>query len=627
LADYGYNTKVAIVNTRSDVAVKTRVSFRSHVNSIEFDFICYMTPSDVCRFEIERGADGQAYLVSTDDSLLADVPTNATNYVPIFASQCASKNALAEYIYSPANSLCKDGRLVQKVYDELLPVNKGGVKGTGDLKHNPDVYSADMHPSNPDSNEIGHIEVIGMWGAKGDIIYNDDLNFVTVKEGMPKPELFKIFGNVQPLRAGQLGSLQNRARLAGYNGANGQNAGANGVVVFAANDGLQDEAQAFADGRRVATCQRNPQNILTAVGGTADINAFDVSKVKYYGNPCLNTIAGDVLTDANGSRIRSTDPTWVQLFGTVEMANTATNDRMGLQMAALTGDIWDNLMPANHAPAYGMYSYQPSTTAANVGNLVAAPFQYAFDGRVISSPTYDTDVFSMMYLGRSAGGSRAGIGQVNTYDNIVELENALAATNFNGLYENDGVRKTNVVITFPTKYRHRTLTTLESPANDPVVRAVDPNDDINAAWPADVCASEHIAPTLDNGEANASRFTFDGHVYYPPFRMERSGSIQYGLGVWDDQERPSTKTSALPVFSGNPGSSSISTVTDEVNYMWINWPTTAGFHSGWFNMSLTAQPGCQYIGVPALAFAHKTQVDVNGNFVNSWLAPLVRDIK
>lgn len=635
LAEYGYNTKVAIVNTRSDVAVKARVALRSHVNSIEFDFLCYMTPSDVCRFEIERGADGQAYLVSTDDSLLADIPTDAADYVPVFASQCADKDAQGQYLNR--GSLCKDGRLVQKVFDQLLPVNKGGVIGTGDLKHHIDNYAADMHPSNPDSNEIGHVEVIGVWGAKGDIIYNDVSNFVTIKEGMPKPELFKIFGNVQSRNPGQAGDLQNRANLARYNPQGsptaGRNTAPNGAIISSQAAGYQDEASRFAHGRSLGTtCEVNPQNILTPIGGTADINAFDISKAKYYGSPCLHN-TGEILHDGNGSRIRSTDPTWIQLFGTVEMANTATNDRMGLQMAALTGDIWDNLMPANHAPAYGMYSYQPSvTTSLNVGNRVAEPFQYAFDGRVISSPTYDADSASIMYLGWNAGGSRAGIGNTTSYggryDNIVELEHALATTNFYGLYENDGIRKTNLVVTFPTKYVHRTLSTLERPvnSNDPVVRVVDPNDDLSMS-PADVCASEHIAPSLDNGEANASPFTFDGKVYYPPFRMERSGSVVYGIRVWDDQEHPSSKTTIYPVFSGNPGSSSTPTITDEVNYMWMNWPTTVGFHSGWFNMSLTAERGCQYAGVPALAFAHKTQLDKDGNFINSWLTPLVRDVK
>jgi hypothetical protein len=55
LADGGYKTKVAIVNTSPTHAVKAKVVFRSAVASIElFDFLCYLTPSDVCRFEKTR---------------------------------------------------------------------------------------------------------------------------------------------------------------------------------------------------------------------------------------------------------------------------------------------------------------------------------------------------------------------------------------------------------------------------------------------------------------------------------------------------------------------------------------------------------------------------------------------
>ena len=64
--DGGYTTKVAIVNTRNDAAVKAKVVLRSQVTSVEvLDFICYLTPADVCRFEI-RNVNGQATFYSDD---------------------------------------------------------------------------------------------------------------------------------------------------------------------------------------------------------------------------------------------------------------------------------------------------------------------------------------------------------------------------------------------------------------------------------------------------------------------------------------------------------------------------------------------------------------------------------
>lgn len=578
LAEYGYNTKVAIVNTRSDVAVKVRVALRSHVNSIEFDFLCYMTPSDVCRFEIVRGADGQAYLQSTDDSLLADEPTDSPTYTPVFASQCATTAA----------TYCKDGKLYVKAYDYHLPTNTGGkvYAPNPDPKHIPNI-GADAHTSNPDSNEIGHLEVIGAWGAMGTITWRPGAT-ITIKEGMSKQDLYKIFGPIVPETAGGNGVAQSRARLASY------------AVT-------QNEAAAgYAVGRLVGGACTVTPDILDS----SDVADGGDVAVWYQGAPCINT-DGSALTDLNGSRIRSTDPSWIALTGTVEMESAASGDRMGLRMAPLNGDVWDNLTPATHVPAYGLYSYSNSADAGN--------FQYAFDGRVISDPSYDVSTSVVMNLGENMGRVRAGFGAVAaSYDNIIEIENALTATNLRTTYENDGTNMTNVIVTFPTKYRHLTKEAYGDPANNRIlVRA-------NGSDLGDVCASEMTAPALDDGELNGDVRLFDGRYYYPPFRAESSGSIQYGLTTWNDQEVRDTSTTSFPIFSGHTSIQTVKTITDEVNYMFMNWPTKAGFNSGWFNLNLIPTQGCQYAGAPVLAYAHKTQVK-NGNFSNSWLVPMSKD--
>ena len=150
-----YSTKVAIVNTRNDQAVKAKVVFRSKENSTEvLDFICFLTPADVCRFEIRHGAgDGSntgAYMWSDDDSVLSGFDS-ATN-TPIFASQ------------QP---------VTQYLYDQNL--------GAGDI------------------NEIGHMEVVGVYSvATTDIMvprgpFVSQETRVQVAQGMSKSDVFKIF--------------------------------------------------------------------------------------------------------------------------------------------------------------------------------------------------------------------------------------------------------------------------------------------------------------------------------------------------------------------------------------------------------------------------------------------------
>ena len=138
----GYSTEVAIVNTRTDVAVKAKVVLRSRAQSTEvLDFICYLSPADVCRFTIKTDASGQAIVTSTDDSL-------KQRSINAFATAAAP----AEY----------------PVFDERM-------------------ISRDVN----DVNEWGHIEVIGAYAAMGTIA--TPTGTVVVRRGMSKTDLAKIF--------------------------------------------------------------------------------------------------------------------------------------------------------------------------------------------------------------------------------------------------------------------------------------------------------------------------------------------------------------------------------------------------------------------------------------------------
>ncbi|SEH08513.1 Uncharacterised protein [Candidatus Venteria ishoeyi] len=200
-----------------------------------------------------------------------------------------------------------------------------------------------------------------------------------------------------------------------------------------------------------------------------------------------------------------------------------------------------------------------------------------------------------------------------------------------GSFESQYGDSSNVIVTFPTKYRHDSTDnfyregTKAVGAEFPVASSLGDNNDVK-----DVCASELTASgghtTGDGTPAAAGHLTGNPNLYelrnfYPPFRSE--GSIQYGIQVWDDQENLDTSVTGLPIFS--PGvSKGILTITDEVNYMYMNWPSKPGFGSGWFTLSLAATQGCQYNGAPVLGYTHKTQITSSG-FKNSWLVPLVAE--
>ncbi|MDM8548272.1 hypothetical protein QUF61_17410 [Candidatus Venteria ishoeyi] len=590
MADYGYNSKVSIVNTRTDTAVKARIALRSRVNSIEFDFLCYMSPGDVCQFEIVRGDDGQAYLKSNDDSILANRPSTANDYRPIFASQCATE----------PSEFCKDGYLYVKMYDDQLPTNTDGVL-TEEVKGQRRLFAAHAHTSNADDNELGHIEVIGAWGAQGSIKFNSISdaavaaslgtlqNRVLIERGMSKADLYKIMGPLVPETATGIGVSQNRQRLAGY----------------VENDGatqLQNEAGGYATGRMVNNvCQIDPILAADALQGSS------IVKASYYGEPCV--VGGGILpykapasTAEIGSKIRSTDPRWIRLTGMVEMESASTSDRMGLQMSALDGDVWDNLPPSDNVPSYGMNSYQQS----GLGQ-----YRFAFDGRLISNPFFDASTGDTLSMGFTFGSSRAGLGDVGIYDNIIEIEHALAANAMNLTYENDGQNLTNVIITFPTKYRH--LSALGYQAKDKCTGSFGDRDPAGDR----MCIENNV---LLDDEGDVCGGGLRGRYYYPPFRSEQTGSVLRKITSYDNQENVVTSVGSIDPFSGKIFIGQDLAITDEVNYMFVDWP----FTQGWAEVGLTAEVGCQYQGVPVLAYAHKTKPTAAG-FSNSWLVPLTKD--
>ncbi|MBF0228851.1 MAG: hypothetical protein HQK63_04575 [Desulfamplus sp.] len=70
--NWGYSTKIKVINTSSTRAVVAKVVFRTVVCSSEiFDFLLYLSPTDMWEGEVRVNAQGAVEIYSTDDSVLA----------------------------------------------------------------------------------------------------------------------------------------------------------------------------------------------------------------------------------------------------------------------------------------------------------------------------------------------------------------------------------------------------------------------------------------------------------------------------------------------------------------------------------------------------------------------------
>lgn len=251
--------------------------------------------------------------------------------------------------------------------------------------------------------------------------------------------------------------------------------------------------------------------------------------VKIFDAPRTSLIAGPGVT------ITSIDPALVRLTGDVQLVKTGNSDRMGYSIPALDGSVGD--MPGT----------DPRT---------ALPF----DGRVIANSVFDVTIAQETAIGNGFG--------IGGSDNIYELETALASATLAGTYEDDrsaataGVNRTNLVVTFPTKYRHR----------------------VNH-----ICTN--MAPTVAE---------VAGALYTSPFRS--NGTVPYQLLAFDNQEN-SVETG--DIFSG--GAVVQRFLFAEVNYFMPEWP--AAYTSGWYSLALvpstTNGDVCGYPGLPVLGMSHK----------------------
>ncbi|MCV6636210.1 hypothetical protein [Candidatus Albibeggiatoa sp. nov. NOAA] len=508
LANGVYSTKVAVVNTRNDVAVKAKVVLRSSVNSDELlDFICYLSPSDVCRFEIRQEGD-KVYLYSDDDSILSPVAQgdDSVNKVDSLAKASATFASI-----SP---------LTQELYDWRLT-------GTND------------------TTTMGHIEVFGVYGAKGNVVGYDSIGSevtVQVKEGMSKFDLARIFDT--PRYDYHYDSLFHRQ------------------ITSANSLSLSD----VVSNAPVEKTERNSG--VDAPWGTL------VS-----------------------SKIRSTDPSWVALTGSVSIENNV--DRIGYRIPALAGEAGDEV----DAP------YVVPTTLSDVAGTAA------WDGFVVSNPEFDVTIGKETLLGSQFGISSTGVVNLSK---IVEIETALATANFQATYEDNsnstpaGTDRTQLIVTFPTRYLH-------DDDYDPG-KTVFPKDPCGT--PGLLAADTHSAPFQADGLALYSMIAYDNQEHYTE---TVDGLIFSGVQLCPDGSVPRSQTETT-VRRDTRADNDCDTRGGlvEVNYFFPAWPASTdryNFESGWFNLALEPRAGCPYNGMPAISYTHKYVIGENSP-IKSWLTPV-----
>ena len=510
LADFGYQTRVRIVNTRTNTAVKAKVVLRSAVNSVEvLDFICYMSPSDVCTFVIRQNKNGNVELYSNDDSVKSPVSSGDLlpdgSPIPLVSSEDTAVATFASI-----------RPVTQPLFTQFV--------GT------------------EDTVKMGHIEIVGAYGVQGNINVNtNNKQPIAIVETMSKFLLAQIF-----------------------------------------------DTPRFNSGRGLDEIQQITNNNNQQVAVQNELAERRTVPTPY--GPLVN------------SRIRSTDPTWVQLMGNVEIESA--NDHMGYRLPALAGAIGNN---ANETatPDFNTDQINDFIVIPGLSNVDVAAFSVTAaavaDGLVISNPRFDVHNGQETGIGENFGIN--GSAGATPRDKTVEIEQALAATNISGLYVDDsnsepqGINRTRIAITFPTRYRHS-----ERP---------DPDDNF---IPNNPCNNRGI-----------DRFNH----FSPPF--DAIGRTIFNLTSWDNQEGGSGLGGN--VFSGGVGS--VNSLV-EVNYFIPEWPATKknadgtvlrgtrNFESGWFRMNLTPRAGCPYEGSPVLAFTHR-YMEMNGKLMNSWFVPVTHN--
>lgn len=311
--------------------------------------------------------------------------------------------------------------------------------------------------------------------------------------------------------------------------------------------------------------------------------------------------------------VRVDDPRNLRLRGEVELV-TATGERMAYVMTALASSrMFDNNKGGTPSPSDVAYidieppkndgpdgSSRPDGSLVKVDDVNSTIGSSRVTGtHVIANPKLNIDVAAQTSLGSGWGWDHGEIVDPKTggllglnaaYDNILEIEQALATGGAAGSYEDgtdfeaDGTagwkRYTGIQVTFPTKYRHRL---------------------------DDVCKTG----TSMNRELGQ---------HSPPFTLD--GGVRFTSLSFDNSEN-----NTMSVGSVSGADTIDAVITDEVNMLLGSdavplFSYTSGFYSIGFNPT----GGCPYRGVPAIVHTYKyTLAPEDDNPRNQLLLPASSD--
>jgi len=286
--------------------------------------------------------------------------------------------------------------------------------------------------------------------------------------------------------------------------------------------------------------------------------------------------------------VRVDNPEGLRLRGNVEITN-ADGHRYGYEMTALSSSrVFNrNLAPigATHANNIIRAAVDGSGYVLKADNL-ATDLEVASTHVIANGVSLEVNIATETSIGFDWGWTRNEVElspyvaplYFGAYDNILEIERALATTEISGAYENDGINATKVQVTFPTKYRHR-------------------NYDVCTATPL-VGVNFYSAP-----------FNPLGHVMYGPFSLDNSENAQ-GF-----EAPPGTAVSGAPGAAPSPDLfmfNEVNTLPDDVME---DANDLFSFESGQYQLNLVAQGGCGtwYAGVPTIAHTYKYTTDDSKN--------------
>ncbi len=215
----------------------------------------------------------------------------------------------------------------------------------------------------------------------------------------------------------------------------------------------------------------------------------------------------------------------------------------------------------------GRMAYQMTALDGTVGNYV------------IGNPSLNIDVSTETAIGDAWGYDAS----YTPYDNIIEIEQAIATSTAFGSYENgisyqgdNGLsRYTGIQVSFPTKYRHR----------------------------GDVCHTGAVVLTRLG-------------QYYPPFTL--NGDVTFQNTSFDNQEN------SVKVGSSVSGGDTVLEAMTDCSNMLMS-PTLFNYDSGAYHFGLLATRSgtnsCSYAGVPALVQTYKYLADSSGNTEQHMFVP------